>query len=137
MWGILRRHRFAAANLPGRTSRRLTSHSYASGEKRSSLSPVFFELGKCIDSPAQQCQAKVKTPFEKIESCAVYKAMAPKGSALMNVSAFLTDRFGKGSIRLWTLTPADVARFLMRYTQALVPRSVKAVGKSLRCDRQK
>jgi hypothetical protein len=51
---------------------------------------------------------------------------------LRHLLEFLTDRFGRGSIRIPTLAPSDVARFMTRYTAGLAPGSIKAAGISLR-----
>ncbi len=45
---------------------------------------------------------------------------------------FLTDRFGVGPVAVSTLAPADVARFMTRYTAGWAPGSIKVAGSSLR-----
>src|SRR5689334_8832100 len=51
---------------------------------------------------------------------------------LHHVSDFLADRFGTNLICIPTLTPTDVAHFVMRYTQGWKPASIKTLGNSLR-----
>ncbi|MBP0639669.1 site-specific integrase [Cupriavidus sp. AcVe19-6a] len=51
---------------------------------------------------------------------------------LWHVRDFLVDRFGAGPIRVSTLAPIDVARFVTRYTRGWTPGSIKTVGISLR-----
>jgi len=51
---------------------------------------------------------------------------------LQRVRAFLLDGFATGRIRISTLKPADVIRFLAKYTQGWAASSKRAAGDSLR-----
>lgn len=51
---------------------------------------------------------------------------------LRHIRDFLEDRFGTGPLRVSTLTPVDVARFVARYTQQWAPVSIKTIGHSMR-----
>lgn len=51
---------------------------------------------------------------------------------LRHARDFLIDRFGMNPIRISTLTPADIIRFVQRYTQGWMPGSIKTIGNSLR-----
>jgi site-specific recombinase XerD len=51
---------------------------------------------------------------------------------LQRVRAFLVDRFAHADIRITTVKPADVIRFMRRYTEGWTASSKRAAGDSLR-----
>jgi integrase/recombinase XerD len=51
---------------------------------------------------------------------------------LRHARDFLIDRFGMNPIQVSTLAPADIRRFIRRYTQGWAPGSIKTIGNSLR-----
>lgn len=59
-------------------------------------------------------------------------AALTRAARMRHLRDFLTDRFGAGPVAVSTLTPADVARFMTRYTAGWAPGSIRAPGSSLR-----
>lgn len=48
-----------------------------------------------------------------------------------DITEFLVDRFGTGTISIANLTPDDVEHFVLSRTRGLAPRTIKGVGNSL------
>lgn len=55
-----------------------------------------------------------------------------RATRVRHLRDFLIDRFDTRPVQLSTLTPADIARFMRRYTVGWAPGSIKAAGISLR-----
>lgn len=107
-------------------------------EARAALKHFLFMLranGTCPSSMPEAAATTVATELAEFhshlaEACGLSESTCT--ARLRHIRDFLTDLFGTSPIRISTLTPTDVAHFVMRYTQGWTPASIKTVCNSLR-----
>jgi len=106
-------------------------------EVRAALRLFFKMLGTegIVPEKKLAIPATITTELEEFDRHLVdARGLAPitRAVRIRQLEDFLIDRFGAGSIAVSTLTPADVAGFMARYTAGFAPGSIKAAGTSLR-----